>query len=185
MKFRVGMADLLIFKISHNIKSKIESEILAKLEIEGLLNEVPKPIENFYDIMNYLKDFEDFRISNRIFWENAYGKVKGYYLFSDINEHLIEKLIKRLAYFSKIYLLTKKDLSLAISSKLYEKFQREYKVLYRFIAYSYFLEKSEYISKLSRNEKEIDRNVEILFKHLFENIYYIPAPQNLKMGKKL
>jgi len=171
------MADLLIFKISHNIKSKIESEILAKLEIEGLLNEVPKPIENFYDIMNYLKDFEDFRISNRIFWENAYGKVKGYYLFSDINEHLIEKLIKRLAYFSKIYLLTKKDLSLAISSKLYEKFQREYKVLYRFIAYSYFLE--------SRNEKEIDRNVEILFKHPFENIYYIPAPQNLKMGKKL
>jgi len=103
------MADLLIFKISHNIKSKVESEILAKLEIEGLLNEVPKPIENFYDIMKYLKDFEDFRISNRIFWENAYGKVKGYNLFLDINEKLIEKLIKRLAYFSEIYLLTKEN----------------------------------------------------------------------------
>lgn len=106
------MVDLLIFKISHNIKSKIESEILAKLEIEGLFKWSTQTHwkflwYNFYDIMNYLKDFEDFRISNRIFWENAYGKVKGYYLFSDINEHLIEKLIKRLAYFS-IYLLTKK-----------------------------------------------------------------------------
>jgi len=179
------MADLLIFKISHNIKSKVESEILAKLEIEGLLNEVPKPIENFYDIMKYLKDFEDFRISNRIFWKNAYGKVKGYYLFLDINEKLIEKLIKRLAYFSEIYLLTKRELNLTISPKLYEKFQKEDKTLYRFITYSYFLEKSEYISKLSRNEKEIDRNIEILFKHPFENIYYIPAPQDLKMGKKL
>jgi len=127
------MADLLIFKISHNIKSKIESEILAKLEIEGLLNEPPKPIENFYYIMNYLKDFENFRIEDRIFWENAYGKVKGHYLFLDINEQLIEKLIKKLAYISEIYLLTKRELNLIISPKLYEKFQKEEKALYRFI----------------------------------------------------
>ena len=49
----------------------------------------------------------------------------------------------------------------------------------------YYLEKSEYISKLSRNEKEVDRNVEILFSHLIKNNYRIPASSTLTIGKRL
>jgi DNA modification methylase len=57
--------------------------------------------------------------------------------------------------------------------------------LFRFITNQYFLEKTEYISKLSRNENEVDRNVEALFAFLTRNIYRIPATATMQVGKRL
>ncbi|MFX1514039.1 MAG: hypothetical protein ACFFCQ_15780 [Promethearchaeota archaeon] len=58
-------------------------------------------------------------------------------------------------------------------------------ILCRFITHQYFLEKSQYISKLSRNEKEVDSNVNDLFDFLTKKLYRIPATATMRVGKRL
>ena len=183
------------FKLFNNIKDVNESEEFAKLEIESLFGKV-EPIYNFFDKLkeNPLSYFtsEDIRIQDFIIHELPYGKIQGYFGTSnDIS--MLMKLVKRLAYTREIYLISSKDNSFKIKNnfpiqaqeRIYHFFEKEHLVCFRFITYQYFLEKSEYISKLSRNEGEVERNVEILFSHLIKNIYRIPSSPNLSIGKRL
>lgn len=184
-------------KIFNNIKSEHESKYLAKLELLGLFGEV-QPIYNFLDtiLSTPLRVFtkEPIRIQDILTHELPYGKIQGYYGTKDkiIN---VTKLVKRLAYTREIFMLfesnDKPEILLKqifpgeVIDKNVQFFTKGGYVLFRFITNQYFLEKSEYISKLSRNEEEIDRNVEILFSHLMKNIYRIPASSTLSVGKRL
>ena len=185
------------FKLFNNIKSESESFEFAKLELQGLFGEV-KPIYNFIDKLkeNPLNKFtnQKNRIQDFITYELPYGRIQGYFGISkDIS--ILNKLVKRLSYIREIYLIgKKKELSLELVKKkfpesgfnrIYHFFEEKDFICFRFITYQYFLEKSEYISKLSRNEKEVDRNVKILFSHLIKNIYRIPASSTLSIGKRL
>jgi len=184
------------FKLFNNIKSEHEATEFAKLELEGLFGKV-EPIHNFFDTLKEepLSVFggPKIRIQDYITHELPYGKVQGYFRTSE-NISPLKKLVKRLAYTREIYLIgTKECLPLIRNNifpnqalgKIYHFFEIENLVCFRFITYQYFLEKSEYISKLSRNEKEVDRNVEILFSHLKKNLYRIPASSTLSIGKRL
>ncbi|MCF2143102.1 MAG: site-specific DNA-methyltransferase [Candidatus Heimdallarchaeota archaeon] len=185
------------FKIFNNIKSEHESKDLAKIELNSLFGEV-EVITNFMDFMSQspLKFFmtKKFRIQDIISFELPYGRIQGYYAErNDIFD--ITNLIKRLAYIREIFLImeTKSDpetilqeiFKEGIVGKNVQFFIKNDYILFRFITNQYFLEKSEYISKLSRSEAEIDSNVDILFSHLFENIYRIPSSSTLAVGKQL
>jgi len=182
------------FKLFNNIKSEKEIEF-ARLELEELFGSI-QPIQNFFDkLIEYpLSIFtsSDIRIQDFILYELPYGKIQGFFGISeDISK--LKKLVKRLAYTREIYLISKRDNVLEIQkhfsdkakNKVYQIFEKENLVCFRFITYQYFLEKSEYISKISRNEQEIDKNVEILFSHLTNNIYRIPSSSTLSVGKRL
>ncbi|MBD3191167.1 MAG: hypothetical protein GF308_11005 [Candidatus Heimdallarchaeota archaeon] len=185
------------FKIFNNIKSEDEVEEFAYLELKGLFGEV-QPINNFYDVLTStpLQSFtdEDIRIQDILTMELPYGKIQGYYgEKSDIID--LTNLVKRLAYTREIFVLMDKKAEPeallndlfpdAIIGKNVEFFEKEDKILFRFITNQYYLEKSEYISKLSRNEKEVDSNVEILGKHLIKNVYRVPPSSTLSIGKRL
>jgi len=185
------------FKIFNSIKSEHEAKDFAKLELIGLFGEV-KSIHNFFDKLSKkpLKLFtsEPIRIQDIITTELPYGKIQGYYGTKDKLIPLT-KLVKRLAYIREIFLVTE---SKEKPEKLLEQifpdgsvgknvqfFEKDGNILFRFITNQYFLEKSQYISKLSRNKKEINMNADILFSHLFNNNYRIPASSTLSIGKRL
>lgn len=185
------------FKIFNNIKSEHESRDFAKLELLGLFGDVIE-INNFSDklLEEPLKSFtsEPIRIQDIITTELPYGKIQGYYGEKPKGID-VARLVKRLAYTREFFLIIEskeepeKILELIFPEGTINKnvqfFEKDGKKLFRFITNQYFLEKSEYISKLSRNENEIDRNVEILFSHLIKNIYRIPASSTLAIGKRL
>lgn len=185
------------FKIFNNIKSEHESKDFAKLELLGLFGEVTE-INNFSDKLfeEPLKTFtsEPVRIQDIITAELPYGKIQGYYGKKSKGTD-VTHLVKRLAYTREFFLIIEskeepeKILELIFHEGTINKnvqfFEKDGKKLFRFITNQYFLEKSEYISKLSRNESEIDRNVEMLFSHLIKNIYRIPASSTLAIGKRL
>ena len=185
------------FKLFNNIKSEQEASEFAKLELEKLFGKV-KPVYNFFDELRKspLSTFTspNIRVQDFITHELPYGKVQGYFGTSK-EISMLKKLVKRLAYTREIYLISQKShLPLRVISKVftndaldkvYHFFEEGDYVCFRFITYQYFLEKSEYISKLSRNEDEVERNVEILFSHLIKNLYRIPSSSTLSIGKRL
>lgn len=185
------------FKLFNNIKSKHETSELARLELESLFGKV-EPVYNFFDKLKEepLSKFTcpDIRIQDFIVHELAYGRIHGYFGFSN-NLTILSRLVRRLAYTREIYLIVNSNESPehlvkgifpeGLLRKNFDFFKIEHFLCFRFITHQYFLEKSEYISKLSRNEKELKRNVEILFSHLMENIYRIPASSTLSIGKRL
>ncbi|MHA1835510.1 MAG: DNA methyltransferase [Candidatus Odinarchaeia archaeon] len=185
------------FKIFNNIKSEHEVKELARLELEGLFGDVA-PIRNFYDclIEEPLKKFtcKPIRIQDVITHELPYGEIQGY---QGVKNNLddITHLVKRLAYTREIYIVVEiqkkpeeilkiisPDGSININVQY---FIKDGFTLFRFITNQYFLEKSFYISKLSRNEEEINNNVKTLFKNLTENYTRIPSSATLAVGKRL
>ncbi len=185
------------FKLFNNIKSEHESKHLAFLELKALFGEI-NPISNVLDILRK-KSFDNFtdeenRIQDSLMQELPYGDLHGYYGTKD---ELIDitSLVKRLAYTKEIYIvLLSEENSSTILTKLYpngieDKNVQIYKndklVLFRIITHQYYLEKSQYISKLSRNEEEINKNIDTLLKHLFVNQYRIPASSTMAVGKRL
>lgn len=182
------------FKLFNNIKDESEI-ILAQLELESLFGRVEK-INNFADIISieplsfFTKD--PIRIQDILTYELPYGKVQGFFSVKDSIEN-ISHLIRRLAYTREIYVIVETHSPLATLKELYpDAVEKNYQyfitnnyVIFRFITHQYFLEKSEYISKLSRNEKEIDKNVQLLFEYPFKSIYRIPSSVTLKVGKRL
>ncbi|MHA1221956.1 MAG: DNA methyltransferase [Candidatus Heimdallarchaeaceae archaeon] len=185
------------FKLFNNIKSEHEAKQLAYYELKALFGEIT-PIHNVVEIVK-IKSFGKFadkenRIQDLLTYELPYGDVHGYYGSKDDIAD-ITSLVKRLAYIKEIYaviydeidpLLTLKQLyPQGIEGKNVQIFKKENYVLFRIITHQYYLEKSQYISKLSRNEKEIDRNIDILLRHLFVNQYRIPASSTMAVGKRL
>ena len=185
------------FKLFNNIKSEHEAKELARSELESLFGKV-EPIYNFFEILKEtpLSKFtsSNLRIQDYITHELPYGKIQGYWGTSDKITGL-SKLVKRLSYTREIYLvgssvkapeyLTVEIFPEGVLGKNFHYFQTDNLFCFRFITHQYFIEKSEYISKLSRNENEVERNVEVLFSHLMKNIYRIPASSTLSIGKRL
>jgi len=187
----------IFFKLFNTIKSEHEAKDFARLEIESLFGKV-EPILNFTDklLEKPLQLFTQppIRIQDTILHELPYGNVQGYFGIAEDNVD-IGKLVKCLAYTREIFLVSENSQNpKSLLQKLFpdakvdknaQYFVKDNFVLFRFITNQYFLEKSEYISKLSRNEAEVDKNVEILFSHLIKNIYRIPASSTLTIGKRL
>ena len=185
------------FKIFNNIKSEHEVTDFAKLELESLFGEV-EPIDNFIDKLREepLNKFthSSIRIQDFITHELPYGKIQGYWGTSETIRD-ITSLVKRLSYIREIYLIMNENKSPSellrnifpdgVEEKNVHYFRKDGHLLFRFITNQYFIEKSQYISKLSRDEKEVERNVEILSSHLIKDIYRIPASSTLSIGKRL
>ncbi|MBI5188353.1 MAG: hypothetical protein HZA07_04695 [Nitrospirae bacterium] len=185
------------FKLFNNIKSEHEAEELARLELESLFGNV-EPIYNFVDKLKDepLSKFinSSIRVQDFIIHELPYGKIQGYFGISDKGRNL-SNLVKRLAYTREIYVIVNSNklpdhladelFPEGILGKNFHYFKIKTSVCCRFITHQYFIEKSEYISKLSRNEKEVEKNVETLFSHLINDIYRIPASSTLSIGKRL
>ncbi len=185
------------FKLFNSLKSEHEAEEFARLELLSLFGQV-EPIRNFVDKLmeEPLKEFtkEPLRIQDVITMELPYGSIQGYYgVRSDFVS--ASDLVKRLAYTREIFMVVESaEEPQKLLSDMFPEgtigknvqiFKEKGYVLFRFITNQYFLEKSEYISKLSRNEAEVDRNVDILFSHLFKNYCRIPASSTLSIGKRL
>jgi|SRR3989339_187684 len=191
------MTNYFYFKLFNNIKSEHEAKDFAKLELQSLFGEV-REINNFVDVLSAepLKKFciDGIRIQDMIINELPYGRIQGYFgKKNDLDN--INKLVKRLAYTKEIFIimsskkepvkLLKEIFPDGVLDKNVQFFKVDDLILFRFITNQYFLEKSEYISKLSRNEKEIDSNCEVLFSYLTKQLYRIPASSSMAIGKRL
>lgn len=183
------------FKLFNSIKEPSEVNF-AELELNSLFGDVAR-IKNFVDVLDKppLKLFtkEGIRIQDIITHETCYGSFQGFYGSKKKAED-ISDLVRRLAYTREIYLIVKsknpedylnKIFPSGVVGKNVQFFQSGGYSLFRFITNQYFLEKSHYISKLSRNEKEIDRNVDALFEYPTKKLYRIPASSTMAVGKRL
>lgn len=125
--------------------------------------------------------------------ELPYGDCQGFSaVTSEIRE--VSSLVRRLAYIREFFILVPNQDANVLLQKIYPLGQLDKNVqyfvskgylLFRFITNQYFLEKSQYISKLSRNEAEVDKNVESLFSFLTEKLYRIPSSATMQVGKRL
>lgn len=183
------------FKLFNSIKEEHEID-LAELELLSMFGRVER-IKNFADVIDEepLRNFitEEIRIQDILTHELPYGRFQGFYGFKEEIPD-ITTLVRRLAYIREIVMITEGRDPQRILQKVFPfgtlgknvvYFQKQDNILFRFITNQYFLEKSQYISKISRNEDEIDRNVETLFKYLIENLYRIPATETMAVGKRL
>ena len=184
------------FKLFNNIKDECEAGDFARIELEALFGKVTG-IANFSDYLSKkpLSLFvgNSIRIQDIITHELPYGKIHGYYGTKD-RIFNVTLLVKRLAYTREIFVIVKSHKSKELLNKIFpdhvlgknsQYFQFHQWTLYRFITNQFFLEKSKYISKLSRSEYEVERNVNYLFDYLINQVYRIPASSTLSVGKRL
>lgn len=190
---------LVFFKLFNNIKSEQEADKLARLEIESILGaSALKTVNNFADELaqeplRQVAARSENRIQDAIIYELPYGKIHGYR--AEITEPLVLlKFIRRLAYIREIYVVAGPDETPKLLSALNDNIELGINAIVyradsitavRLITNQYFLEKSEYISKLSRNENEVERNVDVLLHYPVRNLYRIPASSTLSVGKRL
>ena len=125
--------------------------------------------------------------------ELPYGECQGF-LAKTHEIRDVSHLVMRLAYTREFFAVTESNDPASVLQRMFpegvEKKNVEYfvnngYVLLRFITNQYFLEKSQYISKLSRNEEEASNNVESLFSFLTEKLHRIPATETMQIGKRL
>lgn len=186
-----------LFKLFNNIKDEHEVS-LAELELRGLFGDVGR-VRNLFDVLCrepfifFTED--DVRIQDYITHELCYGRIQGFYGLRDGLTD-VTPLVTRLAYIREIYVITDicaerpEDILMrvfprGVVGKNVQWFVKDPYVLFRFITHQYFLEKSEYVHKVSRNEAEVDRNVETLTRFLIDEIYRIPASATMRVGKRL
>jgi len=185
------------FKLFNSIKEEHEVDF-AEMELVSLFGKVER-VRNFVDVIREvpLVEFttEDVRIQDALLHEVPYGQCQGFHgVKEDVQD--ISKLTRRLAY-TREFVLVLESRNVSATVLLQQIFpsgkvgknvglqEKDGKVLIRIITNQYFFEKSYYVSKLSRNEDEIDDNVETLFSHLFEQLYRIPATETMAVGKRL
>ena len=184
------------FKLFNSVKDEHEVD-LAELELLSLFGKVSR-VRNFVEILlnTPFKHFMDekIRVQDILAHELPYGKYHGFYAKTDEMKD-IRCLVKRLAYTREFFVIMEKSDNLNYIleqnfpegeiDKNVQCFEAKGYLLFRFITNQYFLEKSEYISKVSRNEIEVNRNVDTLFAFLTQNLYRIPATQTMRVGKRL
>jgi DNA modification methylase len=182
------------FKLCNNIKEKHEVDF-AELELLSLFGKVTR-VRNFADIINdtlFRHFIQTARIQDSLAHELPYGKWQGFFVetegFQDVS-----LLVQRLAYTREIYMALKHNSPSSLLRDLFPTGEIDFNVqifkanewsLLRFITHQYFLEKSQYISKLSRNEEEVDANINSLFSFLTKKLYRIPATVTMQVGKRL
>jgi len=183
------------FKLFNSIKEEHEIDF-AELELLSLFGNVRR-VKNFSDILDstHFSQFRGEQIRAQDFFahELPYGDCQGFFAQTE-NVIGASQLVKRLAYTREFFVAVKSDnpetivqqvFPEGVNGKNLQSFQSNGYVLLRLITNQYFLEKSQYISKLSRNEQEASRNVDHLFAYLTEKLYRIPATETMQIGKRL
>ncbi|MCL4435418.1 MAG: hypothetical protein M1503_06065 [Thaumarchaeota archaeon] len=182
------------FKLFNSVKEKHEVDF-AELELSSLFGEV-KRIRNFYDTLSQTP-FANFtkktRIQDYLTHELPYGECVGFY--AETNKWpKVDKLVRRLAYIREFFVAVEQDNAENILKKAFptgelgknvQLFKEGGLTLFRFTTNQYFLEKTQYVSKLSRDEQEVDSNVETLLTFLTKQINRIPASSTMQVGKRL
>lgn len=183
------------FKLFNSIKEKHEVTF-AQMELNSLFGNV-NPVRNFSDVLEgtLFSNFRtgEIRVQDFFAHELPYGECQGF--FAKTKEMLdVSLLVMRLAYTREFFAVTESDNPSGVLHRMFpegtegknvECFSKNGCVLLRFISNQYFLEKSQYISKLSRNEEEVSSNVESLFSFLTEKLHRIPATETMQIGKRL
>ncbi|MGD0176580.1 MAG: hypothetical protein ABSC50_07125 [Candidatus Bathyarchaeia archaeon] len=182
------------FKLFNSIKEVHEVEF-AELELSSLFGPVQR-VRNFSDILK-TEPFNSFTLEHRIqdylSHELPYGEYHGF-TASIEGWPNVARLVRRLAYIAEFYVATetrnaekllKEIFSDALNQVNVQTFVHDNLVAFRFITNQYFLEKSQYVSKLSRNEDEVDQNIEALMSFPVGSIYRIPASATMQVGKRL
>ena len=183
------------FKLFNSIKEMHEITF-AQLELNSLFGNV-NPVRNFSDILDStpFNNFRtgDARVQDFFAHELPYGECQGF-LAKTQETRDVSHLVMRLAYTREFFTVTESNDPRDVLQRMFpegverknvEYFQNSGYVLLRFVTNQYFLEKSQYISKLSRNEVEASVNVESLFSYLTEKLYRIPATETMQIGKRL
>jgi DNA modification methylase len=182
------------FKLFNSIKEEHEVDF-AELELSSLFGNVER-VRNFSDIL-YSTPFNHFtgviRVQDMLAHELPYGQFQGFYAEKD-SVIDVSILVRRLAYIREFFVAVPLDDPKGLLKQMFPSGEIDKNVQYfksdgysliRFICNQYFLEKSQYISKVSRNENEVDRNVEALFTFLTTKLYRIPATATMQVGKRL
>ncbi len=188
---------LWVFKLFNTIKDEHEVTF-AELELRSLAGPVEK-VRNFSDLI-YSPPLQDFcgdecRVQDILTYEPVYGKCQGFSLLSTDEERpSANDLTRRLAYTREILIVQEGDDAEKAARRLFPSgilgrnfraYSSKGHVLLRIITNQYFLEKSLYISKLSRHEPDVDKNTDSLFSYPFEGLYRIPASSTMAVGKRL
>jgi DNA modification methylase len=186
---------LWVFKLFNSIKDEHEVK-LAELELQSLFGPVER-VRNFYDIIyeTPLKLFceNGLRVQDVLTYEPCYGECQGF-IARTAEPLRASMLARRLAYTREFLLVTPGTNAAEIQRKIFPEgklgnnigsYAKDGYVLLRIIPNQFFLEKSFYISKLSRHEQDINKNVESLLSYPFEKLYRIPASATMSVGKRL
>jgi DNA modification methylase len=182
------------FKLFSSIKEEHEVEF-AKLELLSLVGPV-EPIRNFADVIEVtpLKHFtsDPNRVQDILTYEPCYGPIQGFMTTTQKPPDL-ERLARRLAYTREIIGVLSKE-SEQVTPRILNGLKRRGRAsirrsddynLIRIVTNQYYLEKSYYVSKLSRDEVEVRRNIRVLIEYPFREIYRIPASATMSVGKRL
>jgi DNA modification methylase len=194
-KQATSMKTLWLFKLFNTIKDEHEITF-AELELRSLHGPVER-VRNFLDVITDapLHAFCDdgIRLQDTLSYEPAYGKYQGFMSWTDHPSN-VSKLVRRLTYTREFYIATPGNNAEDVLRKVFPEGRVGYNVsthargdfvLLRIVPNQFFLEKSYYLSKLSRHEQDIDKNVESLFKYPFEALYRVPASATMAVGKRL
>ncbi len=184
------------FKLFNNLKDESEVE-LARRELTALfgrVEDVPNIIDEFVSgelpqaTLRSSKEGKRLTLQDAVTYELPYGNVHGFK--GTGNPSILAKLVRRLAYSREIYIVIPKEASgldlgnLVPGVNLFH-YEAGNKNVVRAISTQFFLEKSQYISKLSRNKDEIDRNLDTLMNFLREQSDRIPATETMAVGRRL
>jgi len=184
------------FKLSNTIKEEHEVDF-AELELVSLFGKVQR-VRNFADVLytTPLKHFtgEDVRIQDVLMYEPCYGYIQGFMGTSTEIVPNISRLVRRLAYVREFYAIMEAVDPQSFLMRHFPEGELGKNVIYysaagytlfRFVTNQYYLEKSHYVSKVSRNEEEIRRNVQTLIEYPLKELYRIPASATMSVGKRL
>jgi len=194
----------LFFKLFNSIKSEHEATEFARLELSALVGPI-NAVGNVIEVVaspkfrpflenSFSTDPKPLRFVDALTNELPYGPIQGYLASVDDQTNL-EKLVKRLAYTREVYATFDLE-SEALQDRLGRLFPsgtrrglltatKGKRILLRATTDQFFLEKSDYVSRLSRDEAEIRRNAEILLSYPNDQIYRIPASATLRVGRRL
>lgn len=184
------------FKLFNNIKDESETK-LAERELASIFGHVER-VPNFIDEFVF-GDFsstssllgaqnEGQRLQDAITYELPYGRTQGFKGFGSIS--LLPKLTARLAYTREIYAITSTANVREVRNRFPDGvnlfvYQKEDLAVVRTITTQFFLEKSAYISKLSRNVDELEENLSTLLNFFSDQPYRIPATETMAVGRRL
>ncbi|MCL4552711.1 MAG: methyltransferase domain-containing protein [Candidatus Marsarchaeota archaeon] len=183
------------FKLFNSIKT--ESEVkLAEAELTSLFGKV-QPVHNFaeelstsdlHDVLNVASQRGGrSELINSITYELAYGRVQGFKGKGSLG--ILPKLVRRLAYTAEIYVVAKahtqiRGQNLVRGVNLFSYSGKKSRIV-RAITVQRFLDKSAYVSKLSRNAKELEINLETLLRLPRWQADRIPASETASVGRRL
>ncbi|MGI0081368.1 MAG: DNA methyltransferase, partial [Nitrososphaerales archaeon] len=128
-------------------------------------------------------------LGNALTYELPYGETQGFKGRGSLS--LLPKLARRLAYTREIYVIVNGTKPVGETTKSFHEnvnlflYGRNETKVMRVISNQFFLEKSAYISKLSRNVDELDANLNILLSFLKDQSYRIPATETMAVGRRL